>query len=77
MKLEEAMRNLTFGDLQIWLVVIWLELRVKPRKLVIKYPVHVSAELVSGGGGSIEISHTFCGTIVVGGEEGFKCGKMR
>ena len=50
---------------------------MKPRKLVIKYPVHVSAGLVSGGGGSIEISHTFCGTIVVGGEGEFKCGKMR
>ena len=68
MKLEEAMRNLTFGDLQILLVVIW-NWGVKLRKLGIKWPVHVFG-LVSGGGGSIETSHTFCGTIVVGGGEG-------
>ena len=68
MKLEEAMRNLTFGDLQILLVVIW-NWGVKLRKLGIKWPVHVFG-LVSGGGGSIETSHTFCGTIVVGGAGG-------
>ena len=33
MKLEEAMRNLTFGDLQIWLVVIWLELRGETQEI--------------------------------------------
>ena len=33
MKLEEAMRNLTFGDLKIWLVVIWLELRGETQEI--------------------------------------------
>ena len=33
MKLEEAMRNLTFGDLQILLVVIWLELRGETQEI--------------------------------------------
>ena len=52
MKLQEAMRNLTCGDLQILFVVIWLLLtELKLRKLVTKHWVHVSAELVSRGGG--------------------------
>ena len=56
MKSEEAMRNLTYGDLQIMLVVIL--------KLVTKYWVHVSAELTSWDGGGHKLYIPFGGSLL-------------
>ena len=65
-KLEQVMRNLTCGDQQILLMVIWLVLtRVETDEISYERWVHVSLGLVSGGGGRVweadEIGYTCLG----------------
>ena len=60
--LEQAIRNLTCGDLQILLLMIL-------RKLVTNNWVHVSSDLVSEDGGRvgvIEIAFAFLGGFLIG-----------